>query len=162
MDKILISRCLLGEPVRYDGAGKAVTHALLRLWQQQGRLVPVCPEMAGGLGCPRPAAEIRGGRGSRVLDGQAQVTTSDGLNVSRAFIRGAEVALHLCRTHDIRYALLKSRSPSCGNAETYDGSFSGSLVAGEGVTAALLQRHGIHCYNESQLQQLAAQLDQRA
>lgn len=160
MDKILISRCLLGEPVRYDGVAKLVEHPLLQQWQQQGRLVPICPEMAGGLGCPRPAAEIRGGQGLAVLDGRTAVMTRSGRDVSAAFVCGAEAALQLCKEQQIRFALLKSRSPSCGSQQTYDGSFDGSLVAGAGVTAALLSRQGIRCYDESQLELLAAQLDQ--
>ena len=159
-EPILISRCLLGEPVRYDGQAKLIDHPLLKLWQQQGRLVPICPEMAAGLPCPRPPAEAGQGRGDRVLDGQSRVLRQDGTDVSDAFIRGAQAALALCRQHQIRFALLKARSPSCGIRGGYDGSFSGQLVNnGIGVTAALLQRSGIQVFDETQLDALAKALE---
>lgn len=159
MDKILISRCFLGEPVRYDGQPRPLDHPLLQRWQQQGRLVSICPELAGGLSCPRPAAEIVGGQGSDVLSGKARVITRAGTDVSTAFIDGAEAALRLCQQFQIRFALLKARSPSCGSRDSYDGSFSAQLVAGSGVTAALLQQQGIACFDETQLPQLAQLLD---
>ena len=159
MEKILISRCLLGEPVRYDGQGKALHHPLLQHWQQQRRFVPVCPELAGGLPCPRPAAEIEQGRGDRVLLNQAEVRCDDGSNVTAAFIAGAKAALAQCQQHQIRFALLKARSPSCGSRNGYDGSFNGKLSDdGIGVTAALLQQNGIRVFDEEQLEQLAQAL----
>lgn len=160
MQQILISRCLLGDPVRYDGLAKPLTHPLLQRWQQQLRLVPTCPELAGGLTCPRPVAEVESGRGDGVLDQQARVLCRDGSDLSQAFIAGAEAALALCRQHHIRFALLKARSPSCGSQGCYDGSFSGQLVNnGIGVTAALLQRHGIRVFDETQLEQLEQALE---
>ncbi len=156
MHLILISRCLLGDAVRYDGSGKLLQHPLLSLWQHQQRLVPICPELAGGLGCPRPAAEIHGGDGLRVLSGEAQVRLQDGTDVSAAFIQGAQTTLLLCQEQRIRFALLKARSPSCGSHGSYDGSFSGTLNdAGIGVTAALLRQHGIQIFDETQLDALA-------
>ena len=159
MDKILISRCLLGDPVRYDAQGRTLDHFLLRRWRQQGRLVALCPELAGGLPCPRPAAEIQGGQGGAVITGRARVLTAQGADVSQAFIAGAAAALARCQTQGIRFALLKARSPSCGSRDSYDGSFGARVVAGAGVTAALLQRHGIACFDETQLAELAARLD---
>lgn len=154
MDRILVSACLLGQPVRYDG-GAFDGLPLLRQWQAQGRLVPLCPEVAGGLPTPRPPAEIPGGQGAAVLDGKVQVLDIHGRDVSPAFVAGAELALQLVREHGIRFAVLKARSPSCGNRETYDGSFTGARVAGEGVTAAALRRQGIRVFNETELDQLA-------
>ena len=154
MDKILVSACLLGQPVRYDGGAYGAL-PLLRQWQAQGRLVPLCPEVAGGLPTPRQPAEIPGGQGAAVLDGRVQVLDIEGRDVSRAFIAGAELAMQLVRRHGIRYAVLKARSPSCGNSETYDGGFTGTRVAGEGVTAAALRRHGVRVFNETELDQLA-------
>ncbi|MBM7062447.1 DUF523 domain-containing protein [Pseudomonas sp. UL073] len=150
MQKILVSRCLLGHPVRYDGGAHGPFDPL-SLWQAQGRVVALCPEVAGGLSTPRPPAEIPGGQGAAVLDGQQPVLTVDGADVSAAFLAGAEQALALVRAHGIRIAVLKARSPSCGNRENYDGSFSGRKVAGEGVTAALLRRAGVRVFNEEEL-----------
>lgn len=150
MQKILISRCLLGHRVRYDG-GSHGPFDLLERWQAQGRVVALCPEVAGGLPTPRPPAEIPGGRGTLVLDGHVQVLTVEGEDVSGAFVQGAEQALELVHRHGIRLAVLKARSPSCGNRENYDGSFSGRRVAGEGVTAAALKRMGVLVFSEEEL-----------
>ncbi len=148
--KVLISACLLGQPVRYDG--RASGHPdLLQRWQAEGRVVPLCPEVAGGLPTPRPAAEIPGGQGGQVLDGQAQVLTASGEDVSAAFMAGAQLALALVRRHGIRVAVLKSGSPSCGNRQTYDGTFTGVKVPGEGVTTALLRREGVQVFSELEL-----------
>ena len=155
MQKILVSRCLLGQRVRYDG-GAHGPFTVLERWQQEGRIVPLCPEVAGGLPTPRAPAEIRGGQGVQVLDGLMPVLTVEGEDVTAAFIDGAEQALALVAQHGIRFALLKARSPSCGNRETYDGSFSGVTVAGEGVTAAALHRVGVQVFNDSQLDELEA------
>ena len=129
MQKILVSRCLLGHRVRYDG-GSHGPFDLLERWQAQGRVVALCPEVAGGLPTPRAPAEIPGGRGALVLEGQAPVVTVDGADVTGAFVRGAEQAMALVDRHGIRLAILKARSPSCGNRENYDGSFSGLRVPG--------------------------------
>ncbi|MGE8497249.1 MAG: DUF523 domain-containing protein [Pseudomonas sp.] len=150
MQKILVSRCLLGHHVRYDG-GAHGPFGVLQRWQAEGRIVPLCPEVAGGLPTPRPPAEIPGGQGAAVLDGVVQVVTVGGEDVTEAFVDGAEQALALVRQHGIRLALLKARSPSCGNLENYDGTFTGRKVAGEGVTAALLRRAGVQVFNEEQL-----------
>lgn len=150
MHKILVSRCLLGHRVRYDG-GAHGPFDLLQQWLDEGRVVALCPEVAGGLPTPRPPAEIAGGQGAQVLDGRLPVLTIDGADVTAAFVAGAQQALELVHEHGIRLALLKARSPSCGNLENYDGSFSGVRVAGEGVTAALLRRAGVQVFNEQQL-----------
>lgn len=110
--------------------------------------MPVCPEVAGGLGVPRPPAEIVGGR----------VLTRAGDDVSSAFVAGAQHALELVRRFELRLALLKQRSPSCGSKEIYDGSFSGRVMAGEGLTAALLRANGVEVYDETQLDEVAARL----
>lgn len=157
MQKILVSRCLLGHRVRYDG-GAHGPFDLLQQWLDEGRVVALCPEVAGGLPTPRPPAEIPGGQGGAVLDGRLPVLTIEGEDVTAAFVDGAEQALALVREHDIQLALLKARSPSCGNLENYDGSFSGVRVAGEGVTAALLKRAGIKVFSEMQLDEAAAEL----
>ena len=164
MEKILVSRCLLGHRVRYDG-GAHGPFDLLGVWQSQGRIVPLCPEVAGGLSTPRPPAEIPGGPGGAVLAGRLPVVTVGGEDVTAAFVAGAEAALELIARHGIRLAVLKARSPSCGNLENYDGSFSGTRVAGEGVTAAALKRAGVAVFNETELvaaQRLLAVLEGNA
>jgi len=157
LPKVLVSACLLGQPVRYDGRSSGHPD-LLQLWQQQGRVVPLCPEVAGGLPTPRPPAEIPGGQGGAVLDGEARVVTVQGEDVSAEFLAGARLALELVRRHGIRVAVLKSGSPSCGNRQVYDGTFSGSKVDGEGVTSALLRREGVQVFSELELEEAARAL----
>ena len=157
MEKILVSRCLLGHRVRYDG-GASGPYDQLRQWLDEGRIVALCPEVAGGLPTPRAAAEIPGGQGGQVLDGHAAVITTEGEDVSTQFLSGAYQALEQVREHGIRIAVLKANSPSCGNLLTYDGTFSGVKVSGEGVTAALLKRHGVQVFSELELAEAAAAL----
>jgi uncharacterized protein YbbK (DUF523 family) len=157
MQKILVSRCLLGHRVRYDGGARGPFDQLQQ-WLDDGRVVPLCPEVAGGLPTPRPAAEIPGGQGAQVLDGQGLVITTEGEDVSAQFLSGAYQALELVQKHGIRIAVLKANSPSCGNLLTYDGTFSGVKVSGEGVTAALLKRHGVQVFSELELPQAARAL----
>ncbi len=159
LEKIVISACLLGEKVRYDGNGNGLDSDLLELWQAQGRLLVICPEVAGGLGIPRPAAEITGGDGHSVRSKNASIVTIDGDDVTAQFTQGAEMALKLALKHKCRYAILAARSPSCGNELIYDGSFQNRLKAGVGVTTALLQQNGIQVFNQTQLQQLNSLLD---
>ncbi|WP_460059633.1 2-thiouracil desulfurase family protein [Pseudomonas sp. S2_A05] len=157
MEKILVSRCLLGHRVRYDG-GASGPFDLLEQWIEEGRVVPLCPEVAGGLPTPRAAAEIPGGQGVEVLDGIAAVITTEGEDVSAQFLEGARQALDLVQKHGIRVAVLKANSPSCGNLLTYNGTFSGVKVNGEGVTAALLKRHGVRVFSELELAEAAVTL----
>ncbi len=151
MSKLLISACLLGDPVRYDGRAKPLHHAGLAALIEQDRVIPFCPEVAGGLPVPRPAAEIVAGDGDAVIDGAARVQTRDGTDVTGCFLDGAERALAQCREQDIRIAVLTESSPSCGSGQIYDGSFTRSPTDGSGVTAALLRRHGIAVYSQHQL-----------
>ncbi|MDD2059835.1 DUF523 domain-containing protein [Pseudomonas sp. GD03860] len=151
LHKVLVSACLLGQPVRYDGRSSGHPD-LLQQWQGEGRIVPLCPEVAGGLPTPRPPAEIPGGQGGAVLEGEAQVITVGGEDVTAQFVAGAQLALELVRKHGIRIAVLKAGSPSCGNQLTYDGTFSGTKVAGEGVTTALLRREGVLVFSELELE----------
>lgn len=159
MEKILVSACLLGQRVRYDG-GSHGPFDLLRQWQAEGRLVALCPEVSGGLPTPRPPAEIPGGQGAAVLDRRVAVVTVGGADVSAAFLAGAQAALRTVSEQGLRLAVLKARSPSCGNQQNYDGSFSGTLVDGEGVTAAALRRAGVQVFNEQQLDAAAEALGQ--
>jgi uncharacterized protein YbbK (DUF523 family) len=152
MEYILVSACLLGQAVRYDGEHKRCDAKVLQRWLRQGRVVPVCPEVAGGLPVPRPPAEITNGAGGlKVLAGEAIVMNSNGSDVSELFVRGARQALGNARSKDIRIAILKEGSPSCGTGYVYDGTFSHTRVTGLGVTAALLRQNGIHVFSEAQL-----------
>ncbi len=151
MQKILVSACLLGQAVRYDGRDAAVADAVFGRWRHEGRLVPLCPEMAGGLTVPRPPAEIEGGDAEAVLFGRAPIRTEAGLDVTEAFMAGAEMALATCRRYGLRLALLKEGSPSCGVYRVNDGHFAGNKVPGQGLTARLLARHGIRVFGEHEI-----------
>jgi uncharacterized protein YbbK (DUF523 family) len=118
---------------------------------EEGRAVLVCPEVDGGLGTPRPPAEIVGGDGADVLRGRARVITDEGVDVTDAYVKGAERALAAARKAGATSAILKARSPSCGVGRIYDGSFSRTLEAGDGVTAALLQANGIDVVSDEDI-----------
>ncbi|WP_320044945.1 DUF523 domain-containing protein [uncultured Desulfobacter sp.] len=154
MEKILISACLLGQPVRYDGRSCPFECSLINLWQAKGLLVPVCPEMDGGLPVPRPPAEISFGGGPGVWAGKARVMTGQA-DVTQFFIKGAQAALDKALSCGIKTALLKQKSPSCGSCRIYDGCFSRSLVDGMGVTTALLRQNGILVFGEDQIDLLS-------
>ena len=115
-------------------------------------LVPVCPEQLGGLPTPRPPAEIVGGDGADVLDGAASVITVDGEDKTSEFLDGAHQTLEIATSQNATHAVLKSRSPSCGCGQIYDGTFTGKLSDGDGVTAALLRRHGIQVVTEADIE----------
>jgi uncharacterized protein YbbK (DUF523 family) len=154
--KILISACLAGLPVRYNGSAKPLLHDAVDRWRAEGRLVALCPELSGGFQVPRPPAEIENGRdGEDVLDGRARVLEISGLDVSAAYIAGARIALDVARDNGCRHALLIDGSPSCGSGFVYDGTFSGMRHAGQGVTAALLRRSGIVVYSDREVDRLA-------
>lgn len=115
---------------------------------KKGLAVPFCPEQLGGLPTPRYASEIQQGSGEDVLEGRARVINQTGRDVTENFIRGAEESLKLARILGTKFAILKSKSPSCGYGEIYDGSFRGVLVKGNGVTAALFMKNGIKVITE--------------
>ena len=144
---VLVSACLAGEPCRYDG--RAAPHpAVLRL-VAQGRAVPVCPELLGGLGVPREPAELCADR----IGGKAmcRAVCRSGRDVTAEFLAGAQGALEVCRAKGCQRAILKARSPSCGSGRIYDGTFSGVLVPGDGVLAALLKENNIAVASEKDL-----------
>jgi uncharacterized protein YbbK (DUF523 family) len=147
--KILMSACLLGQKVRYDGGDCLQSHPRLQAWLSAGNVVMMCPEMAGGLPTPRPPAEIQGRRtGIAVLSGDAHIKTNTGTDVTYQFIKGAQKTLALAQEHHVRVAILKAKSPSCGSDVIYDGTFSRELIAGMGVTSALLRQHDILVFDE--------------
>ncbi|KUM04622.1 DUF523 domain-containing protein [Chromobacterium subtsugae] len=154
--RLLVSACLLGQPVRYDGQAKAMAPSDWEALRQRFEIVPACPECLGGLPTPRPPAEIRHGDGTAVLQGLASVQTRQGQDVSQAFVNGARRALEIARRQGCQAALLKANSPSCGNLQIYDGSFAAVLSDGQGVAASLLEQHGIRVWNETQMGDLLA------
>ncbi|MBQ4598920.1 MAG: DUF523 domain-containing protein [Clostridia bacterium] len=139
---ILISACLLGCACRYDGKSK--THPAIEMLRAKHTLIPICPEIYGGLPTPRPPSEIVGDR----------VQNSAGTDVTDAYRRGAEEALRLAELFGCKVAVLKAKSPSCGKGKVYDGTFSRTLTDGDGVTAALLQKHGIKVYTEDEIAEI--------
>lgn len=142
--KILISACLLGLPCRYDGASKP------QLWVEElarrHELIPMCPEQMGGLPTPRNPSERRGDR----------VVMRTGEDSDGAYRGGRRVPCGYIQLLGCKVAVLKERSPSCGCGAVYDGTFTGTLTAGDGVTAALLRAHGIRVLGESQVLELLA------
>lgn len=158
--KVLVSACLLGRPVRYNGSAKTLEDALLDRWISEGRVVSVCPEVMAGLPTPRPPAEIaNGASGSAVIEQDGRIIEVDGKDVTEAYLAGARIALEHAARHDCRYALLTDGSPSCGGSFIYDGSFEGRRIDGEGVTAALLRQHGIAVFSQGEIASLAKALD---
>lgn len=140
---VAASACLCGHKVRYDG--KDCLSVAMQTW---GEILPICPEVLGGLPTPRAAAEMVGGDGHSVWAGLAQVKTAAGEDVTEAFKQGALMALQRLQDAGITQVMLKSKSPSCGMGMVYDGSFTGRLVAGDGVTTALFLKHGIEVKTE--------------
>ncbi|QLK86884.1 DUF523 domain-containing protein [Staphylococcus sp. 17KM0847] len=141
-----VSACLIGHEVRYDGGHKRQKE--LQQLVDEGRAVPICPEVLGGLSTPREPSEIVDGDGMSVWKGQKRVKTVSNHDVTDAFTLGAQRALALLQSYNIDTVILKEGSPSCGSTEIYDGGFQGMKKAGMGVTTALLQYHGIQVYNE--------------
>jgi len=137
MEKIIVSACLLGEKVRYDGTGKRV-EGIIGL-SRKYELIPVCPEVLGGLPIPRPRSEIREGR----------VFAIDGRDVTDEYRSGAGRVLKICLESGATKAILKARSPSCGKGRIYDGTFGGILIDGNGIACDLLLENGIEVYDEN-------------
>lgn len=146
--KILVSACLLGHDVRYDHGNNMCHDPRFQKWYREGRFVVICPEVMGGLPTPRPPAEIQGDR----------VVNIKGVDVTEPFHIGAEATLALAKQFDVALAILKQRSPSCGSSYIYDGTFTGTKIPGEGVTAALLRKHGFKVYGEDQLDEVEKEL----
>ena len=145
---ILVSGCLSGNNRFYNGDSK-ICEPLQKL-VKENKAIPACPELLGGLGIPRERSEIRGGAGIDVLKGRCKVITERGRDVTNSFIAGAEAVLSLARKHNIKKAVLKSRSPACGCGEIHDGFLKGCLIKGDGVTCALLKINGIEVITEEE------------
>ena len=141
MEALLVSACLMGYNCKYSGGNNALSPETLDALRRSFRLIPVCPETAGGLPTPREPSERRGER----------IVSRDGRDVTAAFQKGAALTLRLAERYGAKRALLKCNSPSCGSGFVYDGSFSGKLVPGDGVTAELLKSRGIAVVGENVL-----------
>lgn len=145
---ILISACLAGLNVRYNGTN-SLDEKIQRL-MLENKAITVCPELMGGFSTPREPAEIVGGNGGDVLDGKATVIERTGLDVTELYLKGAYATLQKALEVDASLVVLKEYSPSCGSAMIYNGAFNGTKLLGEGVTTALLRRHGIEVLSEEQ------------
>ena len=142
MERILISACLVGDNVKYDGGNNK--NPLISKLLEKYELVPFCPEVEGGLPIPRHPCEQRG---EQVVNDLDEDKTDE-------FNKGADLALNICLYLKITKAILKERSPSCGVHSIYDGTFSHKVIDGSGVTATLLKRKGIEVYNENEIPML--------
>ncbi len=156
--KILVSSCLLGEDVKYDGGNNSValnpkvSFSLKELFMDilcENEIYSFCPEVSGGLKTPRTPAEII------KRDKPFIVQTQNGEDVTINFLLGAKKALDLCMEEGIKVALLKANSPSCGNIKTYDGTFSNTLIESDGLSAKLLKENGVMVFNEEELKELS-------
>ena len=141
MKTLLISRCLLGDKCRYDGKSKPLPDETLQALRARYDLIPVCPEVLGGLPTPRTPSERQGDR----------VVMKTGADVTEEYRRGAEATLQTAQENQVCAAVLKERSPSCGKGNIYDGSFTGTLKNGNGVTAEVLLNAGFTVYGESEI-----------
>lgn len=139
---ILVSHCFLGEPCRYDGASR-LDRQIIELHRAGHNLIPVCPEVLGGLGVPREPAELQ-------PDGR--VLTREGEDVTAQYRAGAERAVEIAKENGCTVAVLKARSPSCGSGEVYNGAFTGTLTSGWGIAAKLLSEAGLEVMDEEHLQ----------
>ena len=135
-ENILVSACLLGANCRFDGTSKPCDK-VIKL-NEKYNLIPVCPEVLGGLETPRTPCEIQNDR----------VISADGIDRTIEYTTGAQIALKIAKQNNCKSAILKSKSPSCGKGKIFDGTFSGTLTDGNGITAQLLSDYGIKVYNE--------------
>lgn len=141
--KILISSCLVGENVKYDGGNNALHVKILEQWKQEGLLVPLCPEVLGGLSVPRSPCEV--------IEGTQTVICKSGEDVSAEFAKGAKESLRIAQEEGVCMAILKARSPSCGKNIIYDGTFTSKRVNDSGITCKLLQESGVVVFSEEEL-----------
>ena len=146
----LMSACLLGIRCTWSGDDKYKNDRAIGLSRVETS-IPVCPEQLGGLATPRAPQEIQGGTGEDVLNGKCKVMNKNGEDITNQFIRGAGETLKIVRQLNIKEFIGKSKSPSCGCGQIYDGTFSGRLIKGDGVTTALLRRNGIRVTSEEDL-----------
>lgn len=141
-EKLLVSACLVGKNTKYNGGNNH--NAQIDTLKEKYDFVLICPEIEGGLPCPRDPSEIIG---EKVI----MITKKD---VTKEYHLGAQIALEKAIKHGCKKALLKEKSPSCGSHKIYDGTFSGTLIDGMGVTAKLLKDNGILVYSENEIKNL--------
>ncbi|WP_350300364.1 DUF523 domain-containing protein [Peribacillus frigoritolerans] len=146
---ILVSACLAGLEVRYNGT-HSLDDGIMELMREK-KAIAVCPELLGGFSTPREPAEIVGGEGGDVLDGKAKIIEKSGRDVTELYIKGANLTLLKAQEVGATLVVLKENSPSCGSATIYNGEFKGEKKGGNGVTAALLRRHGFIVISEEGL-----------
>ena len=151
MKKILVSECLYGgRTVRYDGGDVHETNPIFLKWKDEGRLVPICPEVFGGLPIPRPDSQ-------RIGD---LVKTGAGVDVTEPYTRGANEALRLAKENDVAFAVMKQDSPSCGSKFIYDGTFTDTKKEGQGLAVEYLRNAGFRVFGEEDIDEAAAYLEE--
>jgi len=144
----IVSACLCGINCKYNGGNNLNPYFLQLL--SEGEIIPVCPEQLGGLPTPRTACELAGGTGKDIIEGHALAFNRDGIDVTDDLIRGAQETLSIAINAGVDGAILQSRSPSCGKGIIYDGTFTGKMIKGDGVTSAMLKQHGFPVWNEQE------------
>lgn len=150
MKKILVSACLYGHHVRYDDGDVPCLDERFLKWKEEGRLVPICPEVFGGLPTPRPDAQ-------RVGD---KVLTGAGADVTEEFMKGALESVRLAKEHDVAFAIMKQDSPSCGSKYIYDGTFTDTKIPGQGLSVELLRKEGFVVFDEDEIDEAEKLLQQ--
>ncbi|MFQ6039968.1 MAG: DUF523 domain-containing protein [Candidatus Poribacteria bacterium] len=154
---ILVSACLLGINCKYNGSS-SLNKGVLKFIADKGSFVACCPELLGGLPIPRGPYEITGGTGKEVAQGDAEVLSQTGEDVTREFLEGAKKTVNIARRNGVKLAILKAKSPSCGVNQIYDGAFSGTLIKGDGVTATLLRKEGIELISDEEIKKTCRNL----
>jgi uncharacterized protein YbbK (DUF523 family) len=149
MNKILVSACLLGENCTYKGGNNR--NPAVEEYVSRYEYILFCPEVVGGMPIPRPPCELPRGRADTVLAGTEKIFDRNGQDVSQQVLIGAEQACALCRQHHIRVAVLREGSPSCGVHRVHDGSFSGRVIPGSGITATRLRQEGVTVISEEDI-----------
>ena len=140
-EKIMVSACLLGENCKYNGGNNYCKEVLDFIKDKE--VILICPEVMGGLSTPRVPCEIVEGK----------VINKEGEDKTFEYEKGAQIALNLALKNDVKRAILKAKSPSCGVGRVYDGTFSNTLIKGNGICANLLKKHGILVYSENDIKE---------
>jgi len=153
---IVVSSCLAGMEVRYNGTH--CLHTKIQQLIQEKKAVAVCPELLGGFQIPREPAEVIGGDGYDVLEGNAKVMEKGGKEVTGLYIKGAYKTWEIVSELQASIVVLKENSPSCGSRMIYNGEFRNKRIKGVGVTTALLQKKGIQVFTENELEELVQTL----
>lgn len=143
-DKILVSGCLYGWHCRYDDGDVPCTHPTFLKWKDEGRLIPVCPEVFGGLATPRPDCQRCG----------KKVMSCIGGDCTKEYVAGANEALRLANENKVIFCVMKEDSPSCGSNFIYDGTFTDNKIKGEGLAVEMLRKAGYTVYSENDMEQI--------